>query len=252
MAATQLDAGRFGIIRAVCFGYLSFLLTFVTFIVASVALLFDPRRGRISYMVIRLWAKCFLGMSGCRVRVEGIEKFTPDTPRLLIANHTSWFDPPAIWVAFPKPVRFVLKHELVKVPFVGWYAKLAGHFLLDRSNPRKGMALLKRAVARVHRDKISPVVFPEGTRSLDGTLGAIRPGSFQLALQAGIDIQPVAIFGAHEIMPKGFAYPRKCGEILVRVGDPISIEGPKGSARRKQLAEESRQALIALGVPDSG
>ncbi len=250
-AATTLDGGRFGIVRAICFGYVAFLITLITFVVATVALIFDPRHGRVSYVVVRLWSRCFLGMSGCSVRVEGLDKLDASEPRLLIANHASWFDPPAIWLAFPRQVRFVLKHELVKVPFVGWYAKMAGHFLLDRSNPRKGMALLKKAIARVHRDKVSPVVFPEGTRSVDGKLGPIRPGAFQLALQAGIDIQPVGIFGTHEIMPKGFAYPRRCGAILVRFGDPISTAGPKGSARRKELAREARDALVALGVAAS-
>ncbi len=95
----------------------------------------------------------------------------------------------------------------------------------------------------------APVLFPEGTRSPDGRLKDLRAGAFQLALSGGLPVQPVAILGSHRVWPKGLSYPRQCGEILVRVGEPIDVSEFKGSPGRKALAERVRAAFGELGVP---
>lgn len=246
------EKGRFALVRKIAFGWVSFFHTLLFFVLATATLPLPPRPGRTSFWLVKLWSRLIIGMTGCRVRVEGAERWNPDESRMVVANHCSWYDPPAVWQSFPGQCRFVLKQELTKVPFIGWYAGWAGHFLLDRANPREGMALMKRAIERAHRYRLSPVVFPEGTRSPDGTLKALRAGAFQLALSGGMAVQPVAILGTYAIWPKGFSYARRCGEILVRVGEPIDTTPYKGSRGRKQLAAVVRQALIDLGVPDGG
>lgn len=243
-----LPRQRLVALRAACYGYVSFVWTFVCFVLAVLAIPLAPRSARISHAVARLWAKGYLASFGASVRVEHAERLAPDRVRLIVANHASWLDPPALIAALPVQVRFVLKRELLRVPFIGWYARLAGHFLLDRSNPREGKRVLERAVARARAHGLVPVLFPEGTRTHDGRLAPLKSGSFQLAIAAGIDVQPIAVLDTYEMLPRGAAFPRHSGPIRLRVGAPISVEGHVGNPGRRALAEQVRNALLELGV----
>lgn len=236
--------------RAFAFFMLALAHCIVAFAIGIPLMLTDWKRCRPSHGVIRWWSRGMLAVSGVRLVVENPEKWQDSAPRLIVANHASWFDPPAIWLACPQQVRFILKKELGRLPFVGWYCALTRHYLLDRSDPRAAMAIMKRAKGDAQDLDISPVVFPEGTRSDDGTLGEMRNGSFQLALDAGIPIQPVAVLGAHAVWPRATIAPRVAGTITLRIGDPIPTEGLKGGRGRRAVGEKVRAALLALGVPD--
>lgn len=236
-------------IRAICFGWYSFWWTSLWFVIGLATLLPAPRSGRVSYVMFRLWAKGFLAGFGGGVTVEHAERISKSTPRLIVANHTSWLDPPALLAAMPSKLRFILKRELMSVPFVGWYTALAGHYLLDREDPRAAKALMEKAVRRIRRYGFSPIVYPEGTRSPDGTLAPFKPGAFQMALDAGIDVQPVAILESNAMMPRGANAPVRAGDMIIRVGEPIPTAGLEGSRGRRELAEKATAALLALGVP---
>jgi 1-acyl-sn-glycerol-3-phosphate acyltransferase len=144
----------------------------------------------------------------------------------------------------------VLKHELRRVPFIGWHTWLTGHFLIDREDPRAGLELLQKAVERARRFGLNPIVFAEGTRSNDGRLQPLRGGAAQLAIAAQMDLQPIAILGTYDTMPRGASHPLRTGAIHVRVGPPIPSAGAKGAPGRRHLTESLRHALLALGVPD--
>src|SRR5262245_62050818 len=101
-----------------------------------IALALAPRSGRFSHAVGRAWGRALFIMSGCRIHVEGAEHLRPETPRLLVSNHASWLDPAILLTVFPGQLRFVLKRELLMVPFIGWYGKLSGHFLIAREDVR--------------------------------------------------------------------------------------------------------------------
>ena len=241
-------APRFGWLRAACFYYVSCLLTLLTFFIGVPLRLFTPGSARASHVIARLWGKAMLLQFGCGVKREGPGHFEGGQARMIVANHASYLDVCALFGWFPGEGRFVLKQELMRLPFIGWFAKLTGHFLLDRSDPREGKRVLDRAAARAKRYGLSPIVFPEGTRTHDGRLGELKAGVFQLAIAAGIPIQPVAIFGTYDRMPRGASYPRYGGEIVMKVGEPISIEGMKGGPGRRALAEKVVQAFHDLGV----
>src|SRR5205814_415332 len=108
------------------------------------------------------------------------------------------------------------------------------------------LRLMEKAAARMRRRRISPLVFPEGTRSRDGHLQPLKGGAFFLPLSADVAVQPVAILGSHAILPKGAWGPRRGGTIEVRVGDPIPTAGRGGAPARKALSSEVRAALVAL------
>jgi 1-acyl-sn-glycerol-3-phosphate acyltransferase len=239
-------------VRTVVFWILATPMTILASIVGALALLLGPRSGRASHRVERLWGKGILFAAGARLRVENLERLARDRTRLVVANHTSWLDPPALFAALPLRVRVVMKRELVHLPFAGWYVRLAGHFFLDRADPRQGMEVLRHATERAKRYRLTPVLFPEGTRSPDGLLAPFKTGAFQLALAGGFDVQPTAILGSHEIFPKHARGPRRGGEIRVRIGEAIPVEGLAGSPGRKVLSEKVRAALVELGVPTRG
>lgn len=224
-------------------------LTATAWVLGVLGWLLDPVKRRPSDWVLRGWGRALLWGAGVRVVLEGRERLAPGTARVLVCNHASWFDPPLLGAVSPGPLRFVLKHELIRLPFVGWHAWLTGHFLIDRDDPRAGLALLERAVGVLRRQPLNAVVFPEGTRSADGRLQPLRGGAVQLAMAAGLDLQPLAILGSFDLWPRTSALPRRGGTITVRVGAPIPVAGARGGPGRRALTEAVRASLLALGVP---
>ena len=236
-------------VRALAFLVLAPVLTAVFFALCCVGLLFDPVRGSVGHAISRVWARSILLAAGARLVVTGAEHFAPGEARVVVANHASYLDIPAMLAAFPGPLRIVARRSLAWLPFIGWYIFLQGHFFLDRDDPRQALALMERAAARMRRRRISPLVYPEGTRSRDGRLQVLKAGAFFLPLRAQVPVQPVAILGSREILPKGAWAPRRGGTIEVRVGDAIPTAGRGGAPSRKALAAEVRASLLALGVP---
>jgi 1-acyl-sn-glycerol-3-phosphate acyltransferase len=189
------------------------------------------------------WAPLLFLGAGARLRVEGAERVDWSRPQVLVANHASMIDIPALFRAGPVPLRFVLKREIARVPFVGWYARLMGMAFIDRGNARDAKRRLADAAERL-RGAATFAAFPEGTRSKDGTIGAFKGGALQLALEAGVPVVPVAIVGAGEVLPpSGFRV--RPGEIVVRFGDPIETTG-LAPQDRNALARRARDAVLAL------
>lgn len=235
-------------VRAIAFAWWAAIITIVCFTVAMLALVLNPRSARISHRVASLWGRLLLWGGGLRIRVEGPGTLDPKVTRMIVANHGSYLDPPAMLAAHPGQIRFMLKKELMRLPLIGWYTSASGHFLVDRDNPREGKRLLDKAVERAKRYHLNPMVFPEGTRTRDGKLAAFRNGAFQLALSAGLEVQPVAVLGTYERMPPGTIGPSRGGDIVIRVGEPIPTAGLKGNPGRKVISAQVEEALRALGV----
>ena len=236
-------------VRPFVFLLLAPILTGLGFVGTCIGLLFDPAGGRVSHVVARLWAQAMLGISGARLVVTGAERFAPREPRVVVSNHSSYLDIPALLVAFPGQLRVVARKSLLWLPFVGPYLWLGGHFLLDREDARQALKVWDRVGARMRRRRISPLVYPEGTRSPDGRLHAFKTGAFLLPLMVEAPVQPVAILGTHAIWPKGYWAPRRGGVIEVRVGAAIPTAGRGGAPARKALAADAHAAIAALGVP---
>ena len=237
-------------LRFVVFAVLAILINAFAFLLASLGLALDPRRGRVAGWVHRIWGHALVRAAGAHFVVVGAERFAPNEARVVVSNHSSYLDIPAVCAAFPGSLRIVARRSLAWIPFMGWYL-LYGHFLIDRDDPRKGMALLERVGLRMRKHGLSPLLFPEGTRSPDGRLAAMKPGMFLLPLTAGVPIQPVVVIGSRDVLPKGAWGPRRSasGTIEVRVGEAIPTAGLSGAPARKALAAAVRQAMLDLGAP---
>ena len=143
--------------------------------------------------IMRWWGKVFIRIGGWSVQVEGMENLPPGGA-VLVSNHQSLVDIPLLLSAFPRPVRFLAKRELGDVFLFGKAMAAAGNLFIDRDDPRDAIHMLRNASARLSAGQLL-VVFPEGRRSLDGTIGDFKPGAFYLARKAGTPVVPMYIAG---------------------------------------------------------
>ncbi|TVP75865.1 MAG: 1-acyl-sn-glycerol-3-phosphate acyltransferase [Gemmatimonadales bacterium] len=220
----------------------------VTFVLASwvlvAAFLRLPWAGRHCQPAGRAWARILLRAASVRVRFEGLEAVDWDQPHIVVANHQSWFDVFALAGHLPARYRFAAKEELGRIPIFGPAWKACGHISVARGNLSRAVDSLNQAGKRVRRDRLTVVMFPEGTRSSDGRLQAFRKGAFVLGIQTGVEIVPVGISGSRRIMPKG-TFRIRPGEIVVRIGEPIPTAG-REMKERNQLRDEARRRVLGL------
>ena len=197
-------------------------------------------------MASRCWAPGLLHGAGARLQVEGLERVDWSQPLVLVANHQSVIDACALFRAVPTPLRFVLKQEMTRVPFVGWYARRMGMVFIERGSARSSPPRLRDAVALVHGGA-QLCAFPEGTRSRDGSVGPFKGGVLQVAIAAGVPVVPVAISGSGAVLPAA-GFQVRPGSIRVRFGAPITTAG-LAIEDRNMLARQARDAVIDLLHP---
>jgi len=187
------------------------------------------------------WARVILRVCGIRVDVRGLENVDPGVPRIYMTNHQSFFDIFALLACLPVNFKFILKQELMKIPFLGPAMKKAGYIGIERDDPRKAVSSMKQAADRI-KNGASVLIFPEGTRSPDGRLQAFKKGGFNLAVKAGCDIVPIGIRDSFRIAPKGSLRIRK-GTFGLRIGRPVSLSG-LGKRDTPQLMGQVRSEML--------
>lgn len=192
-------------------------------------------------MAARCWAPGLLWGAGARCEVDGVEGVDWSKSYVLVANHQSVIDICALFHAVPVPLHFLLKQEMTRVPFVGWYARAMGMVFIPRDDRRAATASLRRSAELVRSGAIL-CIFPEGTRSRDRTVAEFKPGAFQAALAAGADVLPVALEGTGAVLPPTGFFRVRPGTIRVRIGTPIMVAGRD----RQALAQEARAQVLAL------
>ena len=151
----------------------------------------------------RVWARTMLRAANVHVTLEGAENLRRAEPQIVVSNHQSWFDVFALAAHLPVRYRFVAKKELGSIPIFGRAWKSCGHVSVDRGNREAAIEALDQAWREVHQDKLTMVLFPEGTRSPDGRMQPFKKGAFVLAVQGQVPLVPVAVVGSRDIMPKG-------------------------------------------------
>lgn len=232
-----------------CFNTLQFTFTLLwTAACISAAMAVYGLTGRRDLplrMAARLWAPGLLGGAGGRLVVEGADQVDWSRPHMLVSNHQSIIDICALFRAVPVPLLFLLSRETMQWPFVGWYARGMDMPFIDRANPRAAPAALAAAAQRV-RDGAQLCLFPEGTRSRDGAVGPFRPAAFQSAIDAGVDVLPVALEGTGEVLPINGFFAVRPGTIRVRFGRPIATAGQGVQVDRQQLARQAHDDVVAL------
>ena len=178
---------------------------------------------RLSQQLSRFGANCFW-----KFRVFGLENVPASGGVLLASNHQSYLDPVLVAMVLPREMHFMARRTLFRNP--AFRVIIAGYnaFAIERDTADvKGV---KEAIARLEAGNIL-LVFPEGTRTGDGSIGRMKPGIGMLAERAAVPIVPVLIEGAYEVWPKGRLAPG-LGRISLIFGKPLDSKNIAGDAIR--------------------
>ena len=225
---------------------LLFTLAWTAVLICAALLILILSGGRKHWplrMASRVWAPGLLIGAGVKLDLEGFEAIDFSKPYVIVANHQSIIDICVLFRAIPVPLRFILKQELAKVPFVGAYAKAMGMVFIERCSARNATRKLHDA-AELFQEGHSLCAFPEGTRSRNGRVGSFKGGVFKLAIETGTPILPIVIEGSGEVLPAcGFRV--RPGRIRLRAGAPVLTQGLDQSDRQ-QLAERCRRMIIEM------
>ncbi len=223
--------------------YLIPAVTLYTIVLGTASLLstFVDASGSFGHRCARAWAWLILRTTGVAVRVSGLEHLEPGRSYVVAANHQSIYDIPILFTALPLDLRIVAKDSLGRIPFLGWHLSRTGHLLVDRRNP--GAGVLKR-MAQLVRAARSLIVFPEGTRSADGTVARFKGGLFLVAIDNGLPVVPVSLSGSRFVMRKGrlMVCP---GVVTVTVHPVISTAG---TTRAEARAFADRVRTVVAGA----
>lgn len=180
------------------------------------------RCGRQQHLVARAWAGVMLRLALAPVEVVAAQNF-PGCPAVYASNHLSYMDTPVLFARLPFQFRILAKQGLWKIPFVGWYLNRSGQVPIDSSSPRSAVAGLLRGVAAL-KSGMPLVVFPEGSRSLQGDLKPMASGAAFMAIRAGVPLVPVALIGTYELLPMR-VYALRPRPLKIVVGEPIPTDG---------------------------
>lgn len=217
-----------------------------------IALATFPFQPVTRYRIISCWARLMLFLArticGIRYRVIGLER-TPGTPCIVLSKHQSAWETMAFQQIFP-PQVWVLKRELLRIPFFGWGLAMTSPIAIDRS---AGMGALKQTLTQ-GKDRLAKgfwiVIFPEGTRIPPGKKGKYQVGGAWLAIHTGTTVLPVA-HNAGEFWGRN-AFLKFPGTITVSIGEPIDPKGMKASELNAKVEAWIETEMQRISSPDSG
>ena len=191
-------------IRSFCFYFLgisAFVLSIIPYIIFAIISAISKDKGESFLMwFMERFSRFLVRMSGNTVEVVNLATDLPEHA-LYVANHQSYLDIPAI-IAFITPnITFISKKEAVKMPLLGMWMKALKTILIDRSSIMDGKRAIIEGADLIKNGK-SVVIFPEGTRSLDGKVRSFKKGSFRICLENNAPIIPLTLVGLNKIWPK--------------------------------------------------
>lgn len=166
-----------------------------------------------------------------RLRYRGWKSVPRQGGLLIVANHQSHFDPVLVGVACRRPLTYLARDTLFRGAF-GWLIRLYQAIPVRRDG--LGLDGIKEVLRRLRRGE-AVVIFPEGTRTPDGTVRDFRPGIAALAKRAKVPILPVALEGAYQIWPRDRVRPKFFGMIQLEVGEPLEPEATAAFDERQLL-----------------
>jgi 1-acyl-sn-glycerol-3-phosphate acyltransferase len=205
---------------------------------ASILSSFVDPSGEFGHRCARAWSWLILKTTGVRVTVRGADKLRLDQSYVIASNHQSIYDIPIVFASLPLQLRIVAKDSLGSFPILGWHLRRTGHLLVDRKNPGAGIV---KKMARLVGQRRSLIVFPEGTRSTDGTVGRFKGGMFLVAIDAGLPVVPLSIARSRYVMLKGRLM--TCpGDVEITVHDPLPTTDV-GRDGARAFAERVRETV---------
>jgi len=176
-------------------------------------------------------------------RVFGRENVPASGGVLLACNHQSFLDPVLAGVGLTRECHFMARDSLFRQPQFRRLITFLNSFPVRRASA--DMTAMKEAIRRL-RAGAALVIFPEGTRTKDGSIGPLLPGPVLLAKRAGVPIVPVFVSGAFESWPRNRPLPRP-GYVTVRYGEPLTVEQVEAWPEQR-IIDELRERMLTLAA----
>ncbi len=198
-------------------------------------------RDTMTHACARIWGGAILWIHGVVVETEGSENLDPDAAYVLVGNHQSALDIPALLVGLPVPFRLPPRGSLFGIPFVGWYLRHVGCMRVN-AGADDSVAEALSSARQETAGSISTVIFAADTHTAEGELPRFWKGGADLACAVRVPIVPLVLVNSGDLMPIGrrFADP---GSIQLRIGAPIEPD-PQVSA--SDVAAAVGDAVAAL------
>lgn len=217
-----------------------FLATLFCGLASSLASLFNPGGNR-GHLWFTYWAKAILALTGLKVEISGLERLDPKETYVFMMNHTSFLDILLAFAHIRHNFRIITKEEVFAMPLMGRALKRSGQIPMNRTNPRKGLESLRQA-SELLKKGISVVVFPEGTRSLDGAIKDFKATLFILPIRTGVSVVPVLAEGTFKALRRG-ALLLNPVPLKLTFHDPIPADSFSSDRDRWLFAEKVHQVL---------
>lgn len=189
----------------------------------------------------RGWARGLFKLCGIELEVQGAEHMSPDGAYVIVANHASYMDIPALFASLPKLPQFMAKGELARIPFLGAALRAGRHILVTRGNHANARHSLDSAAQHL-KSGAAILIFPEGTRSTRDAIARFKTGAFRLAKMGDVQILPVGISGTRYLLPKHGRLIRP-HRVSVHIAPPL----PLAQVRDTALNELSEQTRTVIG-----
>ncbi|HJO30012.1 MAG TPA: lysophospholipid acyltransferase family protein [Acidobacteriota bacterium] len=199
------------------------------------------RQGKWVHACAKNWGASIFRICNVQVQTEGKEKLDREGSYVVMSNHCSLFDIPTVLTSLPFPFRMLAKASLFRIPFMGWYMSRVGYIPVKRDDPKKARESIENAASRV-ASGLSVLIFPEGTRSVEGEVARFKRGGVNLAHTAAVSVVPVAIINSGRLLPRG-SWHADPGVITMRIGDPIN---PENFSDPRALASNVRSAIVRM------
>ncbi|MDT8449233.1 MAG: lysophospholipid acyltransferase family protein [Wenzhouxiangellaceae bacterium] len=218
------------------------LATIVAALLAVLLSAFGFKRAANIHVAAR-WARLIAYLTPMRVEIEGRENIEPGQSYVVVANHRSQYDIPLIYGFCGLDLRWVIKAEIGRLPFVAQGCRAIGHIFIDRGNPDQARAAINDAVAKLPPGT-SVLFFAEGTRSRNGELLPFRKGAFRVAADRGLPVLPMTVTGTRAILPPGSLRIRPGRGRLV-IHPPIRPQPGAADQVVGELCARTRSAIAA-------
>lgn len=198
-------------------------------------------RDSLTNDIVRKWARFVVSLTKSDVEVRGEENIPQDTAVVLIGNHQSYLDIPVLMGYVNKPIAFIAKSEILKVPVLSKAMKLMQCTFLVRTDMRQSVKAMAEAVETIKKG-YSMVIFPEGTRSKGGPVIDFKAGSFKLAYKSGVPILPVTIDGTFRLFEEKNKV--QSGKVIITVHPPVPTAGLTKDDQA-QIPEKVRSIVLS-------
>lgn len=214
---------------------LFFAVCIVLYPIAVILFIFTSpfdRKRVILHRFSCFWASLYIWLQPLwKVTWEGREHIKKDQAYVIVSNHQALLDILVIYSLF-KHFKWVAKQSLLRLPFLGWNMALNGYIIVKRADAKSQIKMMKHA-ERTLKTGSSIMIFPEGTRSFDGSVGRFKRGAFILSEMANVPVIPIALHNMDQAVRKNSFWLNKSTDMKAKVFKPVY---PKDFKNNKEMS----------------